>query len=295
MKKRVAVPRSVGHSRAPRTIRRRSAGLSRARAGAALIMMVVGMAIYGLTASPVFAYRHLVVENATFTDGADLASRIGVGEGVNLFQLATGPIGQRLGQLPSVAGVDVSVRLPDTLEVRLHERVPILIWAVGTSRYLVDREGMLFAEATDPPATDPPAEVGTGLPVVDDKRAQSVDLGIGQHLATIDLDAATRLGGLQPARDLGSRASGLGFTVDDTNGYVVSGKPIGWQAIFGFYTPTLRRTDLIAGQVRLLASLLAKAGETTVSSVVLATDLDGTYVPRASARATSRGSPSPGP
>jgi len=67
------------------------------------------------------------------------------------------------------------------------------------------------------------------------------------------------------------------------------------QAIFGFYTPTLRRTDLIAGQVRLLASLLAKAGETTVSSVLLATDLDGTYVPRASARTTSRGSPSPGP
>ena len=37
------------------------------------------MAIYGLTASPVFAYRHLVVQNATFTDGADLASRLGVG------------------------------------------------------------------------------------------------------------------------------------------------------------------------------------------------------------------------
>jgi hypothetical protein len=253
-------------------------------------MVVVGMAIYGLTASPVFAYRHLVVENATFTDGADLASRLGVGEGINLFQLATAPIGQRLILLPSVAGVDVSVRLPDTLEVRLHERVPILIWAVGTSRYLVDREGKLFAEATDPPA-----EGSAGLPVVDDQRAQSVGLGIGQHLATIDLDAATRLGALQPARDLGSRATGLAFGVDDTNGYVVSGKPLGWQAIFGFYTPTLRRTDLIAGQVRLLASLLAKAGETTVSSVVLATDLDGTYVPRASARTTSRGSPSPGP
>ena len=55
-------------------------------------------------------------------------------------------------------------------------------------------------------------------------------------------------------------------------------RPGSWTAVFGFYTPTLRTTDLVPGQVRLLRSLLA-GRETTVSRVVLADDESGTYVP----------------
>ena len=51
-----------------------------------------------------------------------------------------------------------------------------------------------------------------------------------------------------------------------------------WTAVFGFYTPTLRTTELIPGQVRLLRSLLA-GRETSVARVVLADDESGTYIP----------------
>ena len=49
--------------------------------------------------------------------------------------------------------------------------------------------------------------------------------------------------------------------------------------MFGFYTPTLRTTDLIPGQVRLLRSMLA-GREDDVLRVILADDRSGTYVPR---------------
>jgi hypothetical protein len=70
-------------------------------------------------------------------------------------------------------------------------------------------------------------------------------------------------------------------SVTEKNGFVVSALPDGWSAIFGFYTPSLRRPDLIPGQVRLLRSLLA-GREATVERVILASDTSGTYIARPS-------------
>ena len=54
--------------------------------------------------------------------------------------------------------------------------------------------------------------------------------------------------------------------------------------MFGFYTPSLRTTELIPGQVRLLRSLL-DGREPQVDRVILASDTDGTYVPRTTPQA----------
>jgi hypothetical protein len=52
-------------------------------------------------------------------------------------------------------------------------------------------------------------------------------------------------------------------------------------AVFGYYTPSLRTTDIIPGQVRLLRSLLL-GREGLIERIVLASETDGTYVPKAS-------------
>jgi hypothetical protein len=285
MRARVPVRRTVGYSRGRHGVRRRSAGLSQTRAGSALVGVLAAIALYGLVASPVFAYRHLAIEGEGFTAEADLLSQIGVDEGSNLFQLTTHPIADRLAGLPAVASAEVSVRLPDTLAVQLHERQPIMVWAVASGRFLVDSQGFLFATVSDPPSAAIAA-----LPTIDDERLGSAGLAVGESLSPIDLDAATRLGALQPSL-IGSAATALAFSVDDVDGYVVNAEPNGWTAVFGFYTPTMRKPDLIPGQVRLLGSLLARAGESKVARVILATDRDGTYVPRAS----PKNSPSPKP
>ena len=58
--------------------------------------------------------------------------------------------------------------------------------------------------------------------------------------------------------------------MSDENGFVVSAKPEAWTAIFGYYTPSLRTTELIPEQVRLLRSLLV-GREAQVERIVLAT------------------------
>ena len=70
------------------------------------------------------------------------------------------------------------------------------------------------------------------------------------------------------------------MVIDDQHGFVIATVPAGWTATFGFYAPTIRTTNLIPGQVRLLRSLLARVGETRVATLILADDKNGTYTER---------------
>jgi cell division protein FtsQ len=278
MTPRAAGRRSLGQARRGRSIKRASAGLSPVRAGAALAMLVSAATIYGVAASSAFGFGQLTIDGERFTAEEAVRDQLAVPSGANLFGLSTEALAARVRTLPTVAEATVSVGLPDTLAVSLVERVPLLVWIVGDRDYLVDRDGTLFARVGDPAPGD-----AASLPRLDDKRASTAGLAVGSRLDPVDLDAATRLGSLKPA-DVGSSAPSLRLSITDQNGFVVrSGADDGWTAIFGFYTPTLRTPELIPGQVRLLRSKLAEAGEATIERIVLASDTDGTYVPKKSA------------
>lgn len=259
--------------RRARPVRRASAGLSRVRAGAALVALASATAIYGVASSSAFDYAKLRVLGAHYTDVAAVEASLADIRGDNLFRIDTKPLEAQLGKLTTVARARVEVQLPDTLAVTLEEREPILVWKVGERRYLVDHAGALFAKLAD----EPPAEAAA-LPVVDDHRAASAGLSVGRTLDAVDLDAATRLASLRPA-DVGSEAEQLTVGLTDENGFLVRSKPAGWTAIFGFYTPSLRTPALIPGQVRLLRSLLI-GREPEVERVILASETDGTFIPR---------------
>jgi hypothetical protein len=258
-----------------------------ARAAAALAILASAGAIYGVGASSAFEYTNLRVDGALFTDLAAAEEAIDDAVGENLFQLSTEPLEVALEELPTVDRAEVSVQLPGTLVVTLRERVPVLVWRVGARRYLADDTGSLFARLGD----DPPPEA-KALPIIDDRRAASAGLSIGTRLDPQDLDAATRLASLVPV-DVGSAAEALAVRVTDEHGFVVRADPQGWLAIFGFYTPSLRTPDLIPGQVRLLRSLLI-GREPLIARVILASETDGTYVPKPTPRPSADPSASPG-
>ena len=268
------------HARRPRTVRRASAGLSSVRAAAILAMLLSAGATYGAAASSAFGLARIDVPTLAYTDPAAVRAALATASGTNLFALSTGPLVERLDALPTIAAASVEVRLPDRIVVHVTERKPLLIWRVGTTDYLVDRGGTLFAAVGSTPRPEVAA-----LPVVSDSRATSQTMSVGSRLDPVDLDAATRLGSLKPA-DLGSVAQALTIAVTDANGFVVGTTPASWTAIFGFYTPTLRTADLIPGQVRLLRSLLA-GREGSVDRVILADATNGTY--------TAKPTPKPSP
>lgn len=273
---RPALPRGLAALRPVRP------GFSPTRAAALLAVFVAGGALYGAGASDAFVYDRLEVSGLEWTNEAVVLELVDVPKGANLFALRTAPIAARVADLPTVAAVRVDVRLPDTIAIRVTERQAILLWSVGEAHYVVDRDGVAFVEL------DAAGAAASGLPVVVDSRAAtSAALGVGRSVDIVDLDAATRLASLTPA-DIGSTADALAVFVSDANGFVIGTVPAAWSAVFGFYTPNLRRTELIPGQVRLLRSLL-DGREAQVERVILADDRNGTYVPRA----TSTASPAP--
>jgi hypothetical protein len=278
---RPAARRASGHARRTRPVRRASAGLSPVRAGAALVMLLTAAAMYGLTASAAFGFARLELSGVSYTDEAAVRARLAVTPGSNLFGFRTEDLESSLLELSTVVGAEVEVRLPDTLVVTIAERRPILVWKAGDRRFLVDRSGTLFAEVGENPGRDVAA-----LRVMDDRRTDSAGLGVAERLDPVDLDAATRLGALRPA-DVGSVARGFRVILNDEHGFVLVADPRHWTAVFGFYTPTLRTPDIIPGQVDLLAGILARAPESNVEQVILASGDDATYTTPAPSRSST--------
>jgi cell division septal protein FtsQ len=276
-----------GGIRRTKPVKRASAGLTPVRAGAALALLVAAGGLYGLLSSDLFSARGTIVEGNTWTADDAILAALAVPGGTNVFSVKTSELEQRLEQLPSVAGATVSIALPDRVRVQVAEREALLAWRVGQRTFLVAGDGTLFGELGE----DRP-DAAASLPVVVDRRFASSALGVGSVIDPVSLDAALRLGSLTPA-DIGSAGDAVHIRVDDENGFVLRGDPAGWNAIFGFYTPTLRTTDLIPGQVRLLRSLLLDPDhdETNVLRVILADERSGTWVPRVTPRPS--GSPKP--
>jgi hypothetical protein len=247
-------------------------------------MVGAAAGIYGVSSSSAFDLTDISVTGTTFTEPADVTAAIEGVTGSNLFTLQTGPLEATLRDLPTVDSARVTISLPHTLDVAIREREAVMVWKVGARRYLAGADGELFARLTE---NDEAA--GEGLPIVEDRRASSAGLYVGAHLDPVDLDAATRLASLVPA-DVGSGASSLVVWVTDENGFIVRARPASWAAVFGYYTASLRTTELIPGQVRLLRSLLY-GREATLDWVILASDTDGTYI----AKPTPTPKPKPSP
>ncbi|MCU0483498.1 MAG: FtsQ-type POTRA domain-containing protein, partial [Chloroflexi bacterium] len=127
------------HARRRRSPRRASAGLTPGRAAAALVLVLVVGAGWGLTASEAFTVTSLDVAGTELTSPADVAAALALpSPAPNAFTLATEPLRSRLRDLPTIAGAEVRVILPGTLRVRLEERAPILAWRTAERTLLVD-------------------------------------------------------------------------------------------------------------------------------------------------------------
>jgi POTRA domain-containing FtsQ-type protein len=275
-------------SRRPR-IRRASARLTPTRAGAILALLIAAGAIYGLAATAVFGFDRLEIRGTTLTPDQTIRDQVGVAPGTNLVGLSTEPVVARLLRVPSVADAAVFVALPDVLHVAIIERQAVVLWAVGTHRYAVDRTGLLFADVADPGSGPPAPDAIANLPVVADERVASAALGISSVLDPVDLDAATRLASLTPPQ-IGSHAAHLAVAVTDEKGFTVSTGPKGWLAIFGFYGLSQRTPALITDQVQLLTQLLV-GREDAIQTVILADARDGTFIPKPTPRPS--GTPKP--
>lgn len=261
-------------------LRRPTRIVTATRAAALLGMLACGFALTFVTGPTAFALTRTAVPALTWTDQELVRETLGLSTGTNVFRLETAPLEAALRALPAVASAEVSVGLPDAVVVvGIEERQPVLAWQVGDTRFMADRSGTIFATRSTE------ATLPGGVVVVEDRRGGVEPPRIGGQIDAVEFDVATRLGSVTPA-NIGSAAASLTVAITDLDGFVVSSKA-GWTAVFGFYSPATRPTEMIPGQVRLLKSLLY-GRETELARIILASATDGTYVPWATPKATAR-------
>lgn len=245
-------------------------------------MLAAGFLFTFVTGPTAFGLSRTDIPPLTWTDPAAVTESLGLTEGGNVFRLDTAPLEAALRALPAVASADVSVAVPDAVViVTIEERRPVVAWQIGETRFIADRDGTVFA------GIGRDAKLPAGVTIIEDRRTGGNlgDLAIGTTIDAVEFDVATRLGSLTPA-DVGSGAPSLKVAITDLDGFIVSA-PGGWNAVFGLYSRATRSTDIIPGQVRLLRSLLA-GREETLARIILASATDGTYVPKATPKASAR-------
>ena len=163
-------------------------------------MLSVGLAVFtvGFLFSGDFVVRSVVVEGTKAAFAGSIVDASGA-LGQPIFRLDTQEVARRVAAHPAVASASVSTRFPDTVVVRLTERVPALDWQVGTRAVEADDHGWVIAEAFDPnlpriyQAQGDLPEAGSQLPVGIVQAALVVTGKLSDTLSSLEYDPATGL------------------------------------------------------------------------------------------------------
>ena len=109
--------------------------------------------------SPRLALRTVRVQGLHRATENELLRMAGVAPGMNLWSLDPAAVAQAMGAHPWVRTVEVSRNLPDTLQLRVEERVPVALASLG-ELYVVDADGAPFKRVSSAETLDLPLLTG---------------------------------------------------------------------------------------------------------------------------------------
>jgi cell division protein FtsQ len=207
------------------------ARLRRSPAGAAILTVVLlGVAIWLVTGSRLFAIREVVVTGTEQLSVGEVERLADVVLGQNLLRVSTDDVAARLGTIPWVARARVSRSFPSTLEIDVMERRPVGWLADPEGRVIVAADGLVLERDMGKPP---------GLPT------------LGESSVALEAGDRTTLGApLRVAASLDAKALDLIAEVGTKEGDVVLDLRIGGQVRYGAPVE-------LGAKRRVLASLLA--------------------------------------
>ncbi len=136
------------------TNRRERNRVGRALLALALILLIfVGILILGVflkhwlfTGNQRLTLREVEVVTTGYWDGKapQLANRLGIEPNSNLYTLRPEALRERLREIPSVESCEVRRILPDTLQLRIIERIPRAALGNPRSPWVVDQTGVVI-------------------------------------------------------------------------------------------------------------------------------------------------------
>ncbi len=118
-------------------------------AAAAGLLVVVGALIWGMHDTR-FVVHTVTVGGNRLVDTATLAQLAAV-RGQPIWKIDPGEVAARLRAQPYIAGVTVSLRLPDQVHIEVSEPRHALTWEAGAQRYSINPDGHLTPLAASAP------------------------------------------------------------------------------------------------------------------------------------------------
>lgn len=169
-------------------LRRRRKAVERSRRRKMFTRLAVLVAllvlVWAVLWSPLLAVRHLELHGVRHTTPQEVLDVTALGDGTNILRLSTDRVRDRIETLPWVKSASVARVLPGTLRIRITEREPALVLALGAAHWIVDKSGRVLAPGKK-----------EGLPVLAGADVDGVRIGL--DIATDQL-----VGGLRVYRSL---------------------------------------------------------------------------------------------
>jgi hypothetical protein len=159
-----------------------------------LAMVAFASLTTGVVSTPAFAARTLDLHGARFTAASIVRSILDLDSSPNLFRIQTDRAARQLARLPAVLSASVQVRLPATVVVTLVERTPKIAWSIGSTRFAVDQDGVVFGyvdSAGNPvPSAAGPLPTPTEIPEVTETPAVESGASAGAEASSTESPTA---------------------------------------------------------------------------------------------------------
>lgn len=109
-----------------------------------IVIILLGAALYFAWTSPTFRVTEPLITGAARIPADQIAGALGI-NGQPVFVLNTDDLATRLRlNFPELASAEVTIGLPNQVEVRVTERQPIIFWQQGQGYTWIDASGVAF-------------------------------------------------------------------------------------------------------------------------------------------------------
>lgn len=226
--------RGAAHARRPgpplrRRVRRALPPPGRIAAGLLAAVLIGGLVT--LINGPWLRVARVAWAGERYTPASQLQRALGSLDGTPLLAVDAAGLAASLASLPAISEARVEAVLPDTVTITIVEKAAAFIWQTSAVRLVGVPDGTLIGQVAL--RAELPEDLAA-LPLIDDRRAESRNIIVGDRIDPATLGAALRLAQVEPAA-LGSVASDLDVRLTDDDGFLLVADAPSWEADFGFY------------------------------------------------------------
>jgi len=149
-------------------------------------------ALLDATARRGFAVRNIMVDGRQHTDVATIKAMLNVDKGDPIFSFHPAQAKVLLEKLSWVKSAQVERRLPDTIYIKLQERVPLALWQRNQRLSLIDADGVVLTDENLGEFRNLLIVVGDGAP---QKAAELISMLHAEPVIEQRVEAATLISG----------------------------------------------------------------------------------------------------